>query len=148
MTLDAVFDTGRPVLVVPPHPPATLGTRIAIAWENSAACARVVGAALPFLPQARAVSILNAETERTSVALLPEFAMYLRRHGITTDAAIFGSPGRARLSGKALLAAAGQSGADLLVMGAHRTDGLGRLFRGKTTCEVLQNTTLPVLMAH
>src|ERR1700687_1344760 len=45
----ALFDTGRPVLVAPPTSPASVGKRVALAWNGSAQASRVISAALPFL---------------------------------------------------------------------------------------------------
>src|SRR5918997_514604 len=49
-----LFDSGRPVLIAPREPPATIGTRVCIAWNGSAESAAAVAAALPWLHRAQA----------------------------------------------------------------------------------------------
>lgn len=148
MTIYALFDTGRPVLVVPPTMPATVGERIAIAWDGSPECARAVGGATAFMPQASMVTVLTAETIRTPASVVPELATYLRRHGVATETHVIDHLGKRELGGPALLAAAKGTDADLVVMGAHRSEGLRKLALGKATREVLETTGIPVLMSH
>ena len=50
--------------------------------------------------------------------------------------------------GAALLCAAGEAGADLLVMGGYGRARLGRMVPGGVTGHVLIHARLPVLMAH
>jgi hypothetical protein len=45
----ALFESGRPVLLAPPTPPATLGTTVVIAWNRSTETARTVALAMPLL---------------------------------------------------------------------------------------------------
>ncbi|KAF0140059.1 MAG: hypothetical protein FD153_844 [Rhodospirillaceae bacterium] len=79
---------------------------------------------------------------------MPELSIYLKRHGVTPQADIIGHLGYRHLSGRALLAAAARIGADLLVMGAHRAEGLKRLLLGKATREVLRTTELLLPMVN
>jgi hypothetical protein len=48
----ALFETGRPVLVAPPAPPPSIGTRVAIAWNGSVQAARAIGAAVRLIAPA------------------------------------------------------------------------------------------------
>ena len=56
-----LFDSGRPVLVVPPSPPARIGETIVIAWNASTETARTVAFARPLLEQANRVVVLTVE---------------------------------------------------------------------------------------
>ena len=47
----ALFDSGRPVLLVPPTAPATLGTTVVIAWNRSTETARTVAWPCRFWPR-------------------------------------------------------------------------------------------------
>ncbi len=59
MLVEAIlFNSGRPVLLVPPQPPASVGDCIAIGWNDSAPAARAIADAAPFLSRASRVSVL------------------------------------------------------------------------------------------
>ena len=59
----ALFDSGRPVLIVPPltSEPAALGDTVVISWNGSTETARAVSFAMPFLIRARQVVVLTVE---------------------------------------------------------------------------------------
>ena len=145
-TLDAaIFDTGRPVLVVPAKAPATLGERIVVAWNGSAQSARAVGAALPLLARAQEVTVLTGDGAAAKVPgarLLP----CLARHGIRAQHESFAAA-HGHI-GKALLEQLTQRRADLLVMGAYGHSRLREMILGGATREVLAHCQIPVLMAH
>src|SRR5271157_6620957 len=52
---DALFESGRPVLMVPKRCPPTLGEVVAIAWNGSTETAVAVAMGMPFLKQAKHV---------------------------------------------------------------------------------------------
>src|SRR5262245_49762797 len=52
---DALFESGRPVLMVPKRPPTHLGEVVAIAWNGSTETAVTVAMGMPFLKQAKKV---------------------------------------------------------------------------------------------
>jgi nucleotide-binding universal stress UspA family protein len=148
LTMDALFETGRPVLIVPHLSPPTLGRHIAVAWNGSAECARALGGATNFLGQAQQVTILTAESERTPRSVVPELAEYLKIHNPNVETRIIAQLGRKHLGGRQLLDAVAACGADLLVMGAHNVGPVKRLMLGSATHEVLAQTHVPVLMGH
>src|SRR4029079_3405648 len=55
---DALFESGRPVMMVPKAGGPTLGEKIAIAWNGSTETALTVALAMPFLKQAREVVVV------------------------------------------------------------------------------------------
>ncbi len=142
----AIFDTGRPVLLVAPEPRPVIGENVAIFWNGSAQAARAVAGALPLLSRAKAVNVLwvgeAGGPERTRKGL----PNYLSWHGI--EAAVSDFKPDSRAVGQALLEEAERVGADLLVMGAYTHSRLRRMVLGGVTKHVLGNATLPVLMAH
>ncbi|MBF0374049.1 MAG: universal stress protein [Alphaproteobacteria bacterium] len=149
LTMDALFLTGRPVLVVPHDAPASLGEHVAVAWNGSAECARALGGASNFLPHAKRVTILTAESARTPRSVVSELADYLARHtAAPVETRIIGQLGKNHLGGRQLLEAVHESGADLLVMGARKLGRLERLMLGSATQDVLRDADLPVLMGH
>jgi nucleotide-binding universal stress UspA family protein len=148
MVVNALFDTGRPVLVVPPEAPETVGGKIAIAWNGSAECARAIGGATNFFSHANGVVILTAEGDRVPHSVVEDLADYLVFHGIDAEQKIIAKTPEAHLGGGSLLDACASTGADLLVMGAYRVSRFREMILGNATQQVLENTTLPVLMGH
>jgi hypothetical protein len=55
----ALFESGRPVLIAPPAPPATLGTTVMIAWNRSTETARTVALAMPLLARAQRIVVTD-----------------------------------------------------------------------------------------
>jgi hypothetical protein len=56
----ALMQTGRAALVLPPNAPATIGKKIAIAWNGSKEASRAVAMTMPLLETAESVTV-NAE---------------------------------------------------------------------------------------
>jgi len=145
----ALFETGRPVLVAPPAPPTTLGTAVAIAWNDSVQAARAIDAAVRLIAPGSTVRVLVAVRggEQAPTAALLD---YLSCWGIAPAVEAF-DPGSssARARGRGLLRHAQESKADLLVMGAY---GQGRMMQllglGGATAKVITANTMPVLLSH
>ena len=142
----ALFDSGRPVLVVPPSVPQTLGRNILIAWNGSTEQARTNAFAFPFLRLAEKVTVLTVEGGTTSGPSGEEAARHLRRNGINATASTV-KPG-ARTSGETILEHAASLGCDLLVKGAYTQSRFRQMIFGGATRHILANATFPVLMAH
>ena len=146
LTLNAaLFETGRPVLVVP-SAPTTIGRRIAISWNGSPQAARAISGAMPFLERAESVTILTVETDRTSTVRSGELAEYLAWRGIKASAPAIVLSGRD--VGEAILRACADAGADLLVMGAYSQPRLRRLIYGGVTQHMLNEATIPIVMGY
>ena len=145
----ALFEAGRPVLVVPPGYDGAIGSKIMVGWSGRRECARAVTSALPLLTGARDIEVVHLNGEETSVAgnaRDPHSAVaWLNLHGVDARAREVPLKDGA---GDALLATAADSGADLLVMGAYGHSRLREFVLGGATREVLTHTALPVLMAH
>ena len=153
MTLNAaLMESGKPMLLVPPTPTATLGTatlghRAAIAWNGSAEAGRAVSAALPLLATAEAVVILSvSEDDRTSGATAGELAAYLAWHGVKADCHVLRTPGSH--AGEELLNQAAAHHCDLLVMGAYTHSRLRQMILGGVTRHVLHHARVTCLMSH
>jgi nucleotide-binding universal stress UspA family protein len=136
---------GRPLLLAP-HGVQTLGERVAIAWNGSAEAARALAAAMPFVEAASAVQVLTAETGRTPFAVTDDLADYFEWRGIAYER----RPVMAvdETVGAALLRAAGDAGADLMIMGGYGRSRLRELVLGGVTRHVLTHAQMPVLLAH
>jgi nucleotide-binding universal stress UspA family protein len=137
---------GRPLLMLPPAAPARIGDRVAIAWNGRAEAARAVAGALPFLEAAGAVAVLTAATRRTPAEVARDLVDYLAWRGIAAESRpvdVKDEP-----VADALLRAAREAGAGLLVMGGYGRARLSELVLGGVTRHVLGHADLPVLMAH
>ncbi len=142
-TQAALFDTDRPVLVVPPGPSGAFGERVAIAWRDDKRTERAVLAALRLLPHAKQVHVLAGVRSGAPEPGLPDI---LVEHGINAVSHIL--PIGSGTFGEALLDEAHAVGADLLVMGAYTKSAWRELLLGGVTRYMLARADLPVLMRH
>ena len=71
---------------------------------------------------------------------------YLQRNGIAAEPLIVELA--RRNTGEAILATAKTLGCDLLIKGAYTQNRLRQMIFGGATRHVLENATLPVLLAH
>jgi nucleotide-binding universal stress UspA family protein len=142
----ALFDSGRPVLIIPKTPPTMLARNVLVAWNCSTEQARTNTFALPLLRRAEQVMVLTVEGGTTAGPSGEDAALNLRRNGVKA-AALTVKPG-SRSTGEAILDYAKQNGCDLLVKGAYTQSRLRQMMFGGATRHILANATLPVLMAH
>ena len=147
-----LFMSGRPLLMVPPPcpaspAPATLGRRIALAWNGSRPAARALADALPLIERAERVMVLTASPERLNDASSPDAILaHLGRHAGEVEARML--PADGRHVADALQAEALALGADLLVAGAYGHARLWEKMLGGTTRDLLARMRLPLLMSH
>jgi nucleotide-binding universal stress UspA family protein len=142
----ALFDSGRPALLVPPQAPKTIGRNVVVSWNGSTEQARTNAFAMPLLRLAEKVTVLTVEGGSVTGPSGEEAAIHLRRNGITATA-ITVQPGQ-RTTGEAILDHAAAIGCDLLVKGAYTQSRLRQLIFGGATRHILVHANLPVLMAH
>ena len=148
MSLHAgLFETGRPVLILPPKfQDAEVGRSIAIAWNGTAQAARAVHGAMPFIPRASEVHVLTCESTRTQVTAADELADYLKRWGVTAQVHAF--PPLDGDVGNAVLAQTKTIGADVLVCGAYSHARLMQAVLGGVTTALMDDADIPVLFSH
>jgi nucleotide-binding universal stress UspA family protein len=148
----AITMTGRPILIVPLTGPfLDVGTCVLVAWNGSAQAADAVAGAVPFLEGAERVVVLKGSEEREKLpAATPrptlDVAAYLKRRGIEAEVRITDAAGVD--AGTAILNAAQDVSADLIVMGAFGRSRLREWVLGGATRTVLDFMHVPVLMAH
>jgi nucleotide-binding universal stress UspA family protein len=142
----ALFETGRPVLIVPRSAPQSLGRNVVVAWNGSTEQAHTNTFALPLLKRAEQVTVLTVEGGTTPGPSGDMAALHLRRNGIKATALTV-KPGN-RTTGEAILDHATSMGCDLLVKSAYTQSRLSQMIFGGATRHILANATLPVLMAH
>ncbi len=144
----AVIESGRPVLIVPPAGGPVQAETIAVAWKSSAEAARAVAAAVPFFGVARRVAVLTIGEKGDLEAADREaesLARALRHHHGQVEARAVRPNGDAA---GALFAAAGESGAGMLVMGGYSHSRWRELVLGGFTKRALREAPLPVLVSH
>jgi nucleotide-binding universal stress UspA family protein len=139
-----LFDSGRPVMLSPITRPASIGKRIAVAWNGLSNAAAALGSAIPFIRQAEAVRVLTSPEYSRRGPSAEEVVDYIAHQGITADIGRFSSIDRE--VGAGLLRAAADFEADLMSMGAYSTSRLRELILGGVTRYVLANSNLPVIM--
>ena len=145
-----ILHSGRPVLVVP-YAGSFSGKfrKAVIAWDGGMAASRAISGALPLLAAADAVDILvfNPEQDGEAHGEQPgaDLALFLARHGVKANVHAHRSDID---TGNALLSAAADLGAELLVMGAYGHARFREVVLGGVTRTVLASMTVPVLMAH
>jgi nucleotide-binding universal stress UspA family protein len=144
----AILKTGRPVLVVPPALETLRAERVVIGWKDAREARRAVQDALPFLHEARRVSIVEIceqDDENEVRRHLDDLARYLTRHRITVGAPI---TAHAKTEADALVNIAGEQGADLVVTGAYGHTRLGEWIFGGVTRDLLAKAPICCLMSH
>jgi nucleotide-binding universal stress UspA family protein len=142
----ALFDSGRPALIVPPTVPKTIGRNVLVAWNRSTEQATTNSFALPLLRLAEQVTVLEVEGGTTPGPSAEQAVLHLRRNGVKATALIVKPGGRS--TGETILDYASTNGCDLLVKGAYTQSRLRQMMFGGATRHILANATLPVLMAR
>jgi nucleotide-binding universal stress UspA family protein len=146
----ALFDSGRPVLIVPKNIPVSIGRNILISWNRSTEQAHTNSYALPLLRRADNVTVLSVEGGATTGPSGEEAAMHLKRNGIKAEALTL--KGKERTSGESVgeitLEQAAKLGCDLIVKCAYTQSRLRQMIFGGATRHILAKATLPVFMAH
>jgi nucleotide-binding universal stress UspA family protein len=145
-----LLTSGRPVLVVPAAASlSATGANAIVAWDGSVEAARAVAGALPILRAAGAATVLGFGNETAHIGsgihACEQLAAWLRRHGVAAHPA---SRALGSDIGEALLSAASDLGANLLVMGGYGHARFRELMLGGVTATMLRSMTLPVLLAH
>lgn len=146
----AMFEGTCPVLVVPEQGlPDAPPKHVMIAWNQSAEALTAVRRALPLLKQAETVEVTLVDPRPTG----PErsdpggaLTQMLSRHGVRAEIAVL-----ARIEpaiSDELMRRATEIGADMIVMGAYGHSRFREAILGGATRNMLEKTTLPVLMAH
>jgi nucleotide-binding universal stress UspA family protein len=146
----ALFDSGRPVLIVPPAVPKVIGRNVLVAWNRSTEQANTNAFALPLLRLAERVTVFEVEGGTTPGPSAEEAAVQLRRNGVKAKALMVKAGARrtGEATGEATLDYAKKEGCDLLVKGAYTQSRLRQMMFGGATRHILANAGLPVLMAH
>ena len=145
----ALFDSGRPVLIVPYIQRAGLKLdRVMVCWDGSRSAARAVADAMPFIVRAKAAEVVIVTSEPTKSNEMPgaDIAHHLARHGtkveikpiVTAEIDVTST----------ILSHAADASADFLVMGGYGHSRLREFVLGGVTRGILTSMTVPTLMSH
>ena len=138
----ALFETARPLLLLPPSGRRNVGKNVVIAWNQSKEAVRAVAAALPMLALAESVTILSAGTDSYPGPKAQQLVSYLQHHGIKASR----ETTKGREVEKEILGAVREIKADLLVCGAY-SRWRETLFGG-TSEYLIYESTVPLLTIH
>jgi len=144
----ALFESGRPVVVVPYIQKQGLKLdRVMVGWDGSRTAARAIADAMPFLERAKAVDIVIVAEERKQQEIAgASMLAHLSRHGVPATAR---PTTRGAISiENVILSYASDNGADFLVMGGYGHSRLREFILGGVTRGILASMTVPVLMSH
>jgi nucleotide-binding universal stress UspA family protein len=144
--VQVLVETDRPALRVGDEPPTTFAKRIAIGWDGKTAAAQAVNAAIPLLARANGVEILSVQRAPLKADATEGVREYLALHGVRSTERLIDA-GSKRI-GDALLGAATEGGADLLVIGGYGRGRLRESLIGGVTRHVIAHANLSVFMVH
>jgi nucleotide-binding universal stress UspA family protein len=144
----ALFDSGRPVLIVPYIKKTGIKLdHVMLCWDGSRNAARAIGDAMPFLKQAATIDVVTVDAkERRNSIRGAQIAEHLARHGLKIDLQPIIAPNNDVAS--VVLSLAAESETDLIVMGGYGHTRLREFILGGATRGMLERMTVPVLMSH
>jgi nucleotide-binding universal stress UspA family protein len=144
--VQVLVETDRPVLRATDEVPAGFARRIAIGWDGKTAAAQAVSAAIPYLARADSVEILSVQRPPLKAQATEGLKEYLGLHGVKSSERLI-DPGHKRI-GEALLSAATEGNADLLVVGGYGRGRLRESLIGGVTRHVIAHADVAVFMVH
>jgi len=145
----ALFESGRPVIVVPyiQKAPLKLNNPM-VCWDGSRAAARAIADSMPLLAKSERVDVVIVTNERGKQDEIEgaDIGAHLARHGLNVEIR------RTALGdievADVLLSHAADAGSDFIVMGGYGHSRLREFVLGGVTRSILRSMTAPVLMAH
>jgi nucleotide-binding universal stress UspA family protein len=142
----ALFESGKPALIVPKNAPKSIGRHILLAWNGSTEQAHTNAYAMPLLQRAEQVTVLAIEGHTSDGPSGEQATQHLRRNGVKASALTLKEGSRS--AGEIILDQAASLGCDLLVKSAYTQSRLRQMIFGGMTRHILAHATLPVFMAH
>jgi nucleotide-binding universal stress UspA family protein len=146
---DAILGAGRPFLVVPAAVKSLTADHIVIGWKDTREARRAVQDALPFLHEAKRVTIMEIcgkDQMDTARHHVDDVVRYLAQHRIKAESRV---EIQAHGSGAdQIIGLAEDEGADLLVTGAYGHSRLNEWVFGGMTRDLLTSSPICCLMSH
>jgi nucleotide-binding universal stress UspA family protein len=117
-----------------------------IAWNGSTETTRAISLAMAFLAKAEWVLVFAVDGAMVEGPGAEDVRRMLIRSGIAAEARTKDS--NARTAGQTILAEAQRESVDLVIKGAYTHSRLRQMIFGGATSHLINETTIPVLMAH
>ena len=141
----ALFEGGRPVLVVPQKWEGDFGNTVGIAWNHSTETARVLALSMPIIRCAKKVYIIEIDGWVHAGPDGTALQRYLAGHEIEAEFKRGASAGN---PGERVLEVAENANVDFLVKGAFTQSRLTQMIFGGATRAILDKAKIPVIFAH
>ncbi|MGY3289996.1 nucleotide-binding universal stress UspA family protein [Bradyrhizobium sp. LM3.6] len=145
----ALLGSGRPIMVVPYLQEGGVKfDMILVCWDGSHNAARAIADAMPFLTRAKLVEVVTVAAGGTaddSMAGL-YIAHHLSRHDVTVE--LRDIVAHHQDVSLRIVSHAAQQSASLIVMGGYGHSRLREFVLGGATRDMLDSTTVPILMSH
>ena len=138
-----VADEQRPVLIA--RPGLKVGGGVAVAWDGGKEASRAARLALPLLEKAKTAVILAAPKASSRSFEAARLQSYYAARGVKAEVRVLPDTGDA---GPALLHAAREAGADILVAGAFGHPRLQEFIFGGTTRTLLNSDEPSLFLSH
>lgn len=146
----SLFDTGKPVLVVPEGAATLSPRRVLVGWDSRVEASRSVREALDLLAGAEEVRVALVDPEATCTGNGAEpgadIAAYLTRHGARVSVDRLASAGKP--VAMVLAQHAIDTSADMIVMGAYGNRRLRERLFGGVTRWIVGKPPLPLFLAR
>jgi nucleotide-binding universal stress UspA family protein len=145
----ALFDSGRPVLVVPYIQRTGLKLdRIMVCWDRSRNAARAINDAMPFLKRGKTIDVVTIGAGKDTPGEIKgaDIAQHLARHGLNVELRRINA-GDVDVA-NVILSDAADRDTDLIVMGGYGHSRLREFILGGATRGILSSMTVPTLMSH
>lgn len=146
----ALFDGRAPLLMVPEKSPSGAHPdRIVIAWDESIEAMAAVRAALPLLQAAQQVNVVIIDPPAHAPNRSDpggQLSQFLVRHGVKTEIDVLSKT--MPRTADVLIRHARENGAEMIVMGAYSHSRFREAILGGTTRDMLEESPLPLFMAH
>ncbi|HTQ33104.1 MAG TPA: universal stress protein [Stellaceae bacterium] len=145
---DALFESGRPVMMVPKTLRPTFGEVVAVAWNGSTETATTVAVSMPFLKMAKEVVVVAVGPQHMPEPgpTGDELARTLERHGFKVS--LRTAFGRQKPQGESFLQEAMAAGADLMLKGAYTQSRIRQMIFGGATRHIIMDSKIPVVMSR
>jgi nucleotide-binding universal stress UspA family protein len=145
---ELILSAGRPILFASKdHRPMT-AENVLVAWKDTRECRRAVVDALPFLVAARHVLVATiAEDDRISARdSIADVVRFLMKHGVKARSEVLDADKMD--AAEALLTAATETGADLIVAGGYGHSRLREWAFGGVTRGLIEDSSTNRLLAN
>lgn len=145
----AILGAGRPFLVVPGAVKSLTADHVVVGWKDTREARRAVQDALPFLHEAKRVTVIEiCENDQKEAARhhVDDVVLYLARHRIKAEGRI--ETQLLESGADQIIGFSENEGADLLVTGAYGHSRLNEWIFGGVTRGLLTSSPICCLMSH